>query len=58
MVPDEALGGFNGLFSAFSLLAGVAFNYGLMGCGEAHYTALFLGVALLMDWGSRASVGR
>lgn len=47
VVPHELLGRFYGLFRVFSLLAGMAFSYFLLGHVEAHCFAIFLGIGTL-----------
>lgn len=47
VVPHELIGRSFGLFRAVSLLAGILFNYYLIAHAEAHYRAIFIGVALL-----------
>ena len=51
VVPQEMLGRFYGLFRAISLLAGILFNYWLLGKVEAHYFYIFLGVGLFYGLG-------
>lgn len=47
VVPQQFLGRFFGLFRAISLIAGVMFNYWLMGYAETHAMPIFLCLALL-----------
>lgn len=51
VVPHHFLGRFYGLFRALSLIAGVAFNYWIMGHVETHYRVVFVGVAVLYGLG-------
>jgi MFS family permease len=51
VVPHEFLGRFYGLFRALSLIAGMLFNYKLLGYADVHYSMLFLGVGLLYGIG-------
>ncbi|WP_043587402.1 MFS transporter [Geminisphaera colitermitum] len=51
VVPAPLLGRFYGLFRAFSLLAGIVFNYWLFGKAESHYALIFLGMALIYGVG-------
>ncbi|MDR3709588.1 MAG: MFS transporter [Capsulimonadaceae bacterium] len=51
VVPHEFLGRFYGLFRALSLIAGMIFNYKLLGLAEVHTTALFVSVGLLYGIG-------
>jgi len=51
VVPHQFLGRFYGLFRAFSLIAGMIFNYKLLGFAEKHSAELFLGVGLLYGAG-------
>lgn len=51
VVPREFLGRFYGLFRALSLIAGMIFNYKLLGLAEAHFTMLFLAVGTLYGLG-------
>lgn len=51
VVPQALLGRFFGMFRAVSLLAGIIFNYWLMGKAETHYFWIFIGVALLYGVG-------
>lgn len=50
-VPKQFLGRFYGLFRAFSLLAGMIFNFGLFGLAEVHYRSMFIGIGLLYGLG-------
>ena len=47
VVPKEVVGRFFGLFRAVSLLAGITFNFRVIGYAESHYPAIFLGLAIL-----------
>ncbi len=51
VVPQELLGRFYGLFRAISLLAGMIFNYFLLGLVEENYMLIFLGVGLFYGFG-------
>ncbi len=51
VVPRELLGRFYGLFRAFSLIAGMVFNFKLIGYADNHYSILFLAVGLLYGIG-------
>jgi MFS family permease len=51
VVPRGLLGRFYGLFRAFSLIAGMAINFKLLGLAEVHYKAIFLGIGLLYGLG-------
>lgn len=51
VVPHEVIGRFFGLFRAVSLLAGIIFNYLIMGHAEEQYGWIFLGVGLLYGVG-------
>ena len=51
VVPQELLGRFYGLFRAASLLAGMIFNWYLMGLIESYYLYIFTGVGLLYGLG-------
>ena len=51
VVPQEVIGRFFGLFRAISLIAGMIFNFWLIGHAEQHYTAIFLGLGLLYGVG-------
>lgn len=54
VVPRAILGRFFALFRAVSLLAGVVFNFGLMGYAETHTKAILLGMAALCGLGFTA----
>lgn len=45
VVPKELLGRFYGAFRAMSLIAGMVFNYWIIGHAEVHYTLFFCGIA-------------
>jgi len=47
VVPQAVLGRFFGMFRAISLIAGMIFNYWLIGRVETHYFEIFLGIAAL-----------
>lgn len=51
VVPQALLGRFYGLFRALSLVAGMMFNYLLLGRAEAHYALIFLGLGVLYGVG-------
>ena len=51
VVPASMLGRFYGLFRAFSLLAGILFNYSIFGKAETHFTAIFIGIGALYGLG-------
>ena len=51
VVPHELIGRSFGLFRAVSLLAGILFNYWLIGRAEQHFQAIFIGVAMLYGVG-------
>lgn len=51
VVPRPLLGRFYGLFRALSLIAGMIFNYWLLGPSETHYAAIFAGLGLLYGVG-------
>lgn len=51
VVPQELLGRFYGLFRAVSLLAGMIFNFFLLGIVEEHYLLIFVGVGLFYGLG-------
>ncbi|AHF92881.1 MFS transporter [Opitutaceae bacterium TAV5] len=51
VVPGPLLGRFYGLFRALSLIAGMIFNYWLLGRAESHYEWVFIGVGLLYGVG-------
>lgn len=51
VVPHEVIGRFFGLFRAVSLLAGIIFNYFIIGHAEQHYVAIFLGIGLVYGVG-------
>ena len=51
VVPQEFLGRFYGLFRAASLLAGMIFNWYLMGMIEVYYLYIFTGVGVLYGIG-------
>jgi len=54
VVPREMLGRFFGLFRALSLIAGMVFNYWLLGKSESHFAAVFVGLGLLYGGGFAA----
>lgn len=47
VVPHCFLGRFFSLFRALSLLAGIAFNFWIMGQVESHYRWIFIGIGLI-----------
>lgn len=51
VVPPALIGRFFGLFRAVSLLAGIIFNFWLIGHAEEHFTAIFLGIAFIYGAG-------
>jgi len=51
VVPREFLGRFYGMFRALSLIAGIIFNYSLLGKAETHYEWVFIGTGLLYGIG-------
>ncbi len=51
VVPQEFLGRFFGMFRALSLMAGILFNYFLMGKAETHYLWMFVGIGTLYGIG-------
>jgi MFS family permease len=51
VVPQIVVGRFFGLFRAFSLIAGIVFNYWLFGYAETHYFWIFVGIGLLYGVG-------
>ncbi|MGO8705972.1 MAG: MFS transporter [Candidatus Brocadiia bacterium] len=51
VVPSSLLGRFYGLFRVLSLLAGILFNYWLIGQAELHSQWLFGGIAILYGVG-------
>lgn len=51
VVPQPVLGRFFGLFRALSLIAGMIFNYWLLGKAETHFIWVFLGIGLLYGVG-------
>jgi len=54
VVPAAVMGRFYGMFRAFSLIAGMIFNFWLMGKAESYYVAIFIGIALLYGLGFTA----
>ncbi len=51
VVPQSVIGRFFGLFRALSLIAGIIFNYWLIGTAELHSKWLFLGIASVYLFG-------
>jgi maltose/moltooligosaccharide transporter len=51
VVPRPFLGRFYGLFRAFSLIAGIIFNYWLFAKATNHYVWVFVGVSILYGVG-------
>ncbi len=47
VVPTQLVGRFFGLFRAVGLLAGIVFNYSIMGHAESHYLEIFIGIGLI-----------
>jgi MFS family permease len=54
VVPRSFIGRFFGLFRAAGLLAGIAFNFSVIGYSEFHARAVFLGLAVLYAIGFTA----
>jgi maltose/moltooligosaccharide transporter len=50
-VPNEVIGRFFGLFRGVGLLAGILFNYSIMGHAESHYIEIMGGIGLLYGVG-------
>ncbi|MEI8294407.1 MAG: MFS transporter [bacterium] len=51
VVPSAVIGQFYGLFRAVSLVAGIIFNYWLMGKAETHYFEIFVALGLIYGIG-------
>lgn len=51
VVPQLLVGRFFGLFRILSLVAGIIFNYWIIGGAEAHFAWIFLGVGILYGIG-------
>jgi MFS family permease len=51
VVPQSVLGRFYGMFRALSLIAGMIFNWWLLGKAPDHYVPIFLGVGALYALG-------
>ena len=51
VVPQSLVGRFFGLFRILSLVAGIIFNYWIIGGAEAHYIWIFLGLGILYGVG-------
>ncbi len=51
VVPRELLGRFFGLFRIVSLIAGIIFNFWIMGHAEDHFAAIFMGTGALYGIG-------
>ena len=51
VVPQAIIGRFYGLFRAFSLIAGIIFNYWMFGHVETYYVWVFLGIGTLYGVG-------
>jgi MFS family permease len=51
VVPQAVMGRFYGLFRALSLIAGIVFNYWIMGKAETAYMWIFLGMGALYGIG-------
>lgn len=50
-VPGSLIGRFYGFFRAVSLVAGVIFNYWIIGHAEEHFSLIFLGIGILYGVG-------
>ncbi|HEY0944946.1 MAG TPA: MFS transporter, partial [Opitutaceae bacterium] len=51
VVPSSLIGKFFGLFRAVSLLAGIIFNFWIIGYVENHYQTIFLGLSVIYGGG-------
>ncbi len=51
VVPGVLLGRFHGMFRALSLIAGMIFNFWLLGKSEEHYLWIFIGIGTLYGVG-------
>lgn len=51
VVPQAVIGRFYGLFRAFSLIAGIIFNFWLFGHAETHFFWIFIAIGLLYGVG-------
>lgn len=51
VVPGSLIGRFYGFFRAVSLVAGVIFNYWIIGHAEEHFSLVFLGIGILYGAG-------
>jgi MFS family permease len=51
VVPRQFLGRFYGLFRAVSLIAGMIFNYALLGWAKTHFFEIFLGIGVVFGVG-------
>lgn len=51
VVPHQFLGRFYGLFRAFSLIAGIVFNFWLLGKAEQHYMWIFISIGIMYGIG-------
>lgn len=51
VVPPEVIGRFFGLFRAVGLIAGIVFNFWLMGYAETHYFWIFISVGAIYGVG-------
>lgn len=51
VVPRELLGRFFGLFRIISLIAGIIFNFWIMGHAEDHFAAIFIGTGAMYGIG-------
>ena len=51
VVPQAVVGRFFGMFRAVSLIAGIIFNYWVMGSAESHYQWIFIGFGLFYGIG-------
>jgi len=51
VVPNKLVGRFYGLFRMFSLLAGIIFNFWLLGKAEKHYVLMFSIIGIIYGFG-------
>jgi len=51
VVPDTLVGRFYGLFRVFSLLAGIIFNFWLLGMAERYYMIMFIAIGIIYGSG-------
>lgn len=54
VVPQAVIGRFFGMFRALSLIAGIIFNFWMLGKAETHYIWIFIGIAALYGLGFSA----